>query len=183
MTTLLESLLPEATTRLRALSAAAENVDWPTHVAQTRGWRKANEAYHAQQEAQGYVEMQHLLVALGLRPPLTPEVVRDVLQTAVELYLQTEATTAVVQAAQDGVQIKVSRCPLFDRFADPSWQGVTACGCFSRIDGWHDALGVPADVELVTNRKWDDPVCHIIFHLPDKRRIGSTPAPAAGAVR
>ena len=182
MTTLLATLPPETTTQLRALAAAAENVDWPTHLVQTRGWRKTNETYHAQQRAQGYVEMQHMIAALSLRPPLAPEMVRDALQTAVELYLQTEATTAVAQAAQDSVRIKVSRCPLFERFSDPSWTGVTACGCFSRFDGWYEALGVPPKVELVTNRKWDDPVCEIILHLPLERLASDKrdPVPTAG---
>jgi len=37
-------------------------------------------------------------------------------------------------------------------------------------------------VELVTNRKWDDPVCEILLHLPLERLASDKrdPVPTAG---
>jgi hypothetical protein len=182
MEELLASLSQDTVTRLRGLTAAAADVAWPERVAQARGWRAANELYHAQQRAQGQVEMDRLLGALGLRSPLAPQALRDVIETGIALYLQTEATTAVAQANGEGVRLTLRRCPLFERFSDPSWAGVTACGCFSRLDGWYEALGVPPEVELVANREWDHPVCEIILRLPLDRPAGDKrdPEPTVG---
>jgi hypothetical protein len=142
MTALLESIPETTLSRLRRLGHVAENVDWPAHLARRKGWQVANHTYQAQQRAQGSIEMEALLGALDLQPPLAPEQRRDVLITAVEVYLQTEETTAEAHPEADGVRIDACRCPLYERFVDPGWHGLSACGCFARIMGWHDALGM-----------------------------------------
>lgn len=182
MTLLLASLSEDVMARLRDFAAAAEDINWPTHVAQARGWRTANEIYHAQQRTQGRSEMAHLLAALNLRLPLSLPLLQETFQAAITVFLHTEATTAAAQADGEGVRLALSRCPLFDRFTDPSWAGITACGCFSRFDGWYEALGVPADVELVTNRKWDDPDCQVILRLPSEHPTDSLQEPASTSI-
>src|SRR5581483_3595177 len=114
----------------------------------------------------GMAEMSALLDALGKTPPLGVDEMRDVLLTAVELYFKGEGIVAEVAAEDDRIVLSVSRCPIFDRFQDESWHGITACGCFSRRRGWYDALGVASGDELVLNRKWDDPICQTVIHLP-----------------
>jgi hypothetical protein len=166
MATMLEGLSEETRTRLRALAARAEAVEWPSHVAAAEGAAAANREYHARQSQQGADEMIQLLTALGLEPPLPPEQVKDVLLTAIALFLHTDGVEATARPAGDVIVLNVSRCPIYERFTDPTWRGVTACGCFSRRQGWYDALGVPRDEELVLNRKWDDPICETAVHLP-----------------
>ncbi len=166
MTAVRKRLSEETQTRLRELARAAEAVDWPSEVARREGWLAANTRYHAAQRAQGTAEMEALLAALGVRPPLPPDLLREVLHTAIATFLDTEGIAAEVESTADGLALNVRRCPIFDRFTEPGWAGVTACGCFARRQGWYDALGIPRDEDLVFNRKWDDPLCRVEIHLP-----------------
>jgi hypothetical protein len=166
MTAVRERLSDETRARLRELAAAAEAVEWPGVVARYEGWAAANRQYQARQRAQGEAEMVAVLDALALQLPLGPDAVAEALLTAIAVYLHTDGIAATVERSSDGLVLDVHRCPIYDHFADPTWRGVTACGCFARRLGWYDALGIPRDEDLVLNRKWDDPVCRTAIHLP-----------------
>ncbi len=165
MTTVLNRLSKETQAQLRALARSAERVDWPSEIARREGWVAANARYHAAQRAQGAAEMAALLAALGVRPPLPPDTLREVVRVAIATFLNTEDIEAEVEPTADGLAVNVRRCPIFDRFTQPGWGGVTACGCFARRQGWYDVLGIPRDEELIFNRKWDDPLCRVLIHL------------------
>lgn len=165
MTRLLERLSGEALEQLRRAARTAENVDWPSHLAQARGWRAANEAYQADQRTLGRIEMEALLEALALNPPLDDDTAVDLLVAASELFLHTDGIDATVRREGGGVRVDVSRCPIYDRFVQSGWHGVTACGCFARRGGWYDALGLRAEEDLIMNRKWGDPVCEVAVRL------------------
>ncbi len=167
MTRLLETLPVEARRRLRAISRTAEDVYWPALLAKELGWRVANRLYQTEQRRLGRLEMMALLEALNLRPPLGPELAREVLLTAIEFYLRSNGIAAYPRLEGDRIRIDVSHCPIIERLENPSWQGVTACGCFARRRGWYDALGIQVDEHLVLNRKWGDHVCRLILRLPE----------------
>jgi hypothetical protein len=151
---------------LRTRAREAEALTWPPGDVRPYGALDANLAYHARQRRLGAEEMRALLTALGMTPPLSPADVREVLLTAIALYLHTDGITADTSIEDDRIVVNISRCPIYDRFADEEWHGLTACGCFSRRFGWYDVLGLPADEELLMNRKWDDPICRTAIHLP-----------------
>jgi len=162
---LLESLPADVRERLSTLGRRAEDVDWPVVLARSQGWQVANAAYQAAQRQWGAEEMQALLRALALEPPLGPELAGEVLLAAIELYFHTSRTDANVSVEDEGLRIDISRCPVFERFTDFRWGGLTACGCFARRRGWYQAMGAEADEELVTLRKWGDPVCELVVRL------------------
>jgi len=163
---LLESLPADVRERLSALGRPAEDVDWPVELARSQGWQVANAAYQAAQRQWGVDEMRALLRALALEPPLGPERAREVLLVAIELYFHTSRTDVNVSVEDEGLRIDISRCPVFERFTDFRWGGLTACGCFARRRGWYQAMGAEADEELVMIRKWGDPVCELVVRLP-----------------
>lgn len=175
MTRLLESLSPAVRYWLSSLARLAEDMDWPVRLARSEGWRVANKAYQAEQRKLGATEMQALLGHLNLEPPLGPALAREVLLTAIELYLHTEQTTALARLEDDTIRVDVSRCPIFDRFMDVRWYGLTACACFARRNGWYEVLGVRADEELVMTRKWGDPVCDLRIHMPAPMALAAKP--------
>lgn len=163
MSRLLDDLPEDVQQRLRALGGPAEDVDWPVALAQSQGWQVANAAYQGAQRQWGISEMEALLRALDLQPPLGPPLACEVLLAAAELYFPTSRTDAHVSVEGEGLRIDISRCPVFERFTDPRWGGLTACGCFARRRGWYQAMGVKGDEELVMIRKWGDPVCELVI--------------------
>ena len=165
MSRLLESLPVDVRKRLSTLGRPAEDVDWPVALARSQGWQVANAAYQAAQRQWGVDEMRALLSALALEPPLDPALACEVLLTAIELYFHTSRTDANVSVEDEGLRIDISRCPVFERFMDVRWGGLTACGCFARRRGWYQAMGVEVDEELVMIRKWGDPVCELVIRL------------------
>jgi hypothetical protein len=182
MSRLLDSLSTDVRLRLRTLGQPAEDVDWPVALARNQGWQVANAAYLAAQRQWGVNEMQALLRALDLEPPLDPAMTREVLLAAIELYFHTSRTDADVTVEDNRLRIDISRCPVFERFTDFRWGGLTACGCFARRRGWYQAMGIEADEELVTLRKWGDPVCELVIRLASPATV-AVPMHYAGAAR
>ena len=166
MARLLEGLPADIRERLTTLGRPAEDVDWPVVLARGQGWQVANAAYQAAQRQWGAGEMRALLRALALEPPLDRALAREVILAAIELFFHTSRTDADVTVEDEGLRIDISRCPVFERFTDVRWGGLSACGCFARRRGWYQALEMKADEELVTLRKWGDPVCELIVRLP-----------------
>ena len=166
MSRLLESLPADVRERLSRLGRPAEDVDWPVVLARSQGWQVANAAYQVAQRQWGATEMRGLLQALHLGPPLDPELAGEVLLAAIELYFHTSRTDAHVSVEDEALRIDISRCPVFERFTDVRWGGLSACGCFARRRGWYQAMGLKADEEVVLLRKWGDPVCELVVRLP-----------------
>lgn len=175
MTRLLESLSPAGRYWLSGLARLAEDMEWPVRLARSEGWRVANKAYQAEQRRLGAIEMQALLGHLNLEPPLAPALAREVLLTAIELYLHTEQTVALARLEDGTIRVDVSRCPIFDRFMDVRWYGQTACACFARRKGWYEVLGVRADEELVMTRKRGDPACDLRIRMPAPMTLAAQP--------
>lgn len=165
MTSALEALAPPERQRLSRLAEKAEEIEWPACMAEESGWRAANEAYQAYQRRLGAAEMRALLKALGLRPPLSQEQQREVLLAAVEIFLHTGRIEAQTRRQAGTIEVDVVRCPLMERFMDPRWFGLTACGCFARRKGWYEALEAPVAEDLVMCRKWGDPVCEFVLEV------------------
>ena len=166
MPKLLESVSPAGRYWLSGLAHLAEDMDWPVRLARSEGWRVADKAYQVEQRRLGATEMQALLGHLNLEPPLDPALAREVLLTAIELYLHTEQTVALARLEEETIRVGVSRCPIFDRFMDVRWYGQTACACFARRKGWYEALGVRANEKLVMTRKRGDPACDLRIRMP-----------------
>jgi hypothetical protein len=163
------------------MAEIAEDIQWPACLAGDSGWRTANEAYQAHQRRLGASEMQALMDALHLRPPVDEAQRQELLLAAVDLFLQTRRTETKIRRSEDRIEVDVVRCPLMERFMDPRWYGLTACGCFARRKGWYDTLGAPVDDELVMCRKWGDPICEFVLQVrkPDSNcesTSGSEPA-------
>ena len=167
----LQSLATSERNRLSRMAEAAEDIQWPACLAGDSGWRAANEAYQSHQRRLGASEMQALIESLQMSPPFDQGQRHELLCAAVELFLQTARTETKTRCDENRIEVDVARCPLMDRFMDPQWYGLTACGCFARRKGWYDTLGAPVEEELAMCRKWGDPICEFVLQVesPAKR--------------
>ncbi len=181
MDRLLLGISAEVKERLRALSREAEDVKWPARLAAAEGWARANAAYQARQRELGCAEMRALLEALGLQPPLDAPLLRSITVAAVKLFLLTDETAAEVHVGDSHIRVDVTLCPIFSRFENPRWVGLTACGCFARRWGWYQALGIPPREVLISLRKWGDPACEFIIRMsaPVSVRVDAAAEPIA----
>ncbi|HET9477145.1 MAG TPA: hypothetical protein VFP63_06630 [Dehalococcoidia bacterium] len=161
----LQSLATSERDRLSRMAEAAEDIQWPACLAGDSGWRAANEAYQSHQRRLGASEMQALIASLNMSPPFDQGQRHELLCTAVELFLQTARTQTETRCDDNRIEVDVARCPLMDRFMDPRWYGLTACGCFARRKGWYDTLGAPVAEELAMCRKWGDPICEFVLQV------------------
>ncbi len=166
MSKLLDSLSQETRQELRGLCQAAEDIDWPWKLALGRGWRVANPEYQRVQRELGLQEMTALLAALALAPPVSPAAAKNLVIAATQLFMVTDEFRVVSRTKKGELRLFGTRCPLYERFLDERWQGLTACGCFARRRGWYAALGGGITEELIMNRKWGDPACQVIVRIP-----------------
>jgi len=171
MTAMLDTLSATDQSRLRDLTRLAEDIDWPSDVARAKGWRVANEEYHHRQRDLGRCEMQALMTMLDLAPGMQPARAKDVVMAAAEVYLQTDMMRVVSRVKNGELRLYSTRCPLYERFLDRGWGGLTACGCFARRQGWFDALDTDLEEDLLMNRKWGDPVCQVAVHEKEQHAL------------
>ncbi len=165
MTAMLDALSATDQARLRDLTDLIEDIDWPSDVARSEGWRVANDEYHRRQRDLGRREMQALMASLHLASGMEAARATEVVVTATAVYLQTDKMRVVSRVKDGELRLYSTRCPLYERFLDHRWGGLTACGCFARRRGWFDALGADLEEELLMNRKWGDPVCQVAVRV------------------
>lgn len=165
MTAMLGTFSPEDRMALLGEIGATEDVDWPTALAREAGWRAANVEYQRRQREAGRREMRALMASAGVAPGMDAERAFEVVAEATRTFLQTDATRAVTRIRDGELRLYTTRCPLYVRFLDHGWGGLTACGCFARRQGWFDAIGAGLEEELVMNRKWGDPACQTVVRV------------------
>ena len=162
MNSLIDRLSEDEREEIREWTAIAEDVEWPAQVARYHGWLAANASYHTLQQQLGYREMRGLMDALEIEPPVDRATAEELVTAATELCMQTGKTRVVSRTKNDELHLYSTKCPLYELFTNPRWQGLTACGCFSRRRGWYAALSGVLGEDLVKSRKWGDPVCEVI---------------------
>jgi len=112
----------------------------------------------------GHLEMSLLMKGRGLTAPVSEPGRTQLLRAAVELFQVDTAAGgdgSLESVDATNIEICVRRCPLIEHCEATNWQGLTACGCFSRRRGWHRALGVEMGEDLLENLKWGDGRCRI----------------------
>jgi hypothetical protein len=166
MNSLLDRLTEADREEFREWSAIAEDVEWPAQVARDHGWLSANASYHTLQEQLGYREMHGLMDLLAIEPPVDRALAEELVTAATELCMQSDRMRVVSRAKNGEMHLYSTNCPLYELFMNPRWQGLTACGCFSRRKGWYAALAGVLGEELVKSRKWGDAVCEVIVAPP-----------------
>lgn len=168
MSALLDTLSATDLQALRATTREAEDIQWPVTIARVEGWVAANAEYHRRQRNLGRAEMEALMAAAHVDPGVDADTARELIITATELYLHTEGVE-VASSIEDGeLHLYATRCPVYERFLDISWGGLTACGCFARRQGWFEALKVDLEEEVVMNRKWGDLACAFVIRSLDE---------------
>ena len=173
----IETLATSDREQLSRLAELAEDIQWPACFAGDSGWSAANEAYQTHQRRLGACEMQALLDVLHLTPPLSDSQREELLLTAIDLFLHTGRIQAETRHDENRIEVDISVCPLMDRFMNPRWFGLTACGCFARRRGWYDTLRAPVEEDLAMCRKWGDPICEFVLQV--RRRVGEGEAIAS----
>jgi hypothetical protein len=154
--------------RLRAASDAATAASEQRFCG--RNWRETGTEYFRAQRQTGLTEMGALLQTLKLAPPLSKDGLSTVLMLASDIFLGAALGDARLIPIQDGgLRLEVAVCPMYHRLLEERSphqpDGMTACSCTSRRQGWYDALQVVGWDEVMTNKKWGDPSCAAIIHI------------------
>jgi hypothetical protein len=109
-------------------------------------------------------------------PPVDRSLAEELVKAATELCMQTDKMRVVSRVKAGELHLYSTTCPLYEHFVNARWQGLTACGCFSRRRGWYEALLGALGEELRKSRKWGDPVCEVVVAPPGELSAGESVA-------
>lgn len=160
MASLLERLSPQVREELRARHPPESDESWVFRVAEASGWREANERYLANQRERGRAEMAALMAALAIPRVDSADLAAELIEAAYQLYMPPERYQGSVErVGQRVLNIRIVRCPTFQKIEEGSWHGVTACGSWHRRQGWYEAMGIQARDSLISEQKWGEEAC------------------------
>ena len=143
-----------------------EPTGWVIEVVHKHGWEEATKEYLQQEQRRGRDEMESLMAALRLSPPLSATEAADLVTAALNLYLPPgEAPDAVRRLSPTAVRARVCHCPTYRRVEESEWRGVTACGSWHRRQGWYHALELRAVDSILGESKWGDEACEAVIEF------------------
>jgi hypothetical protein len=157
--------LPEAQRRLlHDEFQALQPTRWVSEIARQKDWRAANEEFLRHERGAGKTEMQHLMTALGLSPPISAETAADLTVAAVTLLLAPTSTGDFVWRVDErSVRLRICACPTLKRLEAQHGRGVTACGSWHRRKGWYEAMGIRASDSVLAESIWGDEACEALI--------------------
>jgi hypothetical protein len=126
---------------------------WFMSVAQEFGLEAANKLNKRVCRALGEAEMRRLVKALGIAPPTNVQELVRVVERAFRLFTPPPLMELEVRVVDDrsyGAWMK--RCFIHDNVVKAGIGASYVCAAFDRIQGWHEALGVPLAEEPPTLR-------------------------------
>ncbi len=159
----------------------AQQALWAEEVARRWGWRVANAIYHETQRRVGRLEMSLIMERGGCAAPCSDGERVALLRKAAALFHPGGGPESW-ELQEDGggaLALEVRACPAFARYEATDWQGLTACGCFSRRLGWYEAMGLDVQEELQATRKWGDESCRMVLRFPTASEDVGPPETAA----
>jgi len=117
---------------------------WFSAVAGEFGIDAANRLNHRNVRAIGRTEMHRLMKALGAPPSGGLADAMRLFDAARALYVPPPATEADVGPAGDAAYtMRIRRCFVAEDIVRAGIAEVYECAVFDRIEGWHDAWGLP----------------------------------------
>jgi hypothetical protein len=117
---------------------------WYMAVAGEFGLEAANRLNRRVCRALGEAEMRRLVKALGVAQPTTVQELAEVIEVAFRVFAPPPLTQLEIQVVDnDSYEGWMKRCFIHDNITKAGIGSVYICAAQDRIQGWHDALGLP----------------------------------------
>jgi len=117
---------------------------WFMAVAEEYGLEAANRLNRRICRALGEVEMRRFAAALGIAPPKTVRALVEVMTRAMHFFAPAPLTRFELWAIDDwSYGAWMRHCFIHENVIRAGIASCYVCAAFDRIQGWHDALGLP----------------------------------------
>jgi hypothetical protein len=117
---------------------------WFMSVAQEFGLEAANRLNKRVCRALGEAEMRRLLKAVGVARPTTVQELVQVIETAFRIFAPSPLTELEIRVVDDrSYEASMKHCFIHANITKAGIGASYVCAAFDRVQGWHDALGVP----------------------------------------
>jgi hypothetical protein len=145
---------------------------WYMAVVQEFGVEAANRLNRRVCRALGVAEMRRLVRALGIAAPKTVQELVRVIEAAFRFFAPPPLTQLEIRIIDDhSYQARMKRCFIHDNITKAGISDFYICAAHDRIQGWHDALGLPLAEEpsALPCAKVEGQECHpvIAFQPPE----------------
>jgi hypothetical protein len=144
---------------------------WYRVVAREYGLEATNRLNKQVCRALGKAEMHRLVKALGIAAPTTAQELVQVIEAAFRLFTPPPLTQLEIRVVNDhSYEAWMKRCFIHDNITKAGIAPFYICAAGDRIQGWHEALGLPLAEEPPTRHcpKSQGQECRpvIAFQLP-----------------
>ena len=117
---------------------------WFMSVAQEFGLEAANRLNKRTCRALGEAEMRRFVKALGIAGPTTVQELVPVIEAAFRVFVTPPLTQAEIRVVDDrSYEVWIKRCFIHDNTTKAEIDPFYICAAFDRVQGWHEALGMP----------------------------------------
>jgi len=124
---------------------------WYMAVVQEFGLEAANRLNRRVCRALGEAEMRRLIRALGIAAPTTVQELVQVIEAAFRFFAPPPLTQLEIRVVDDHTyEALMKRCFIHDNITKAGIAHFYICAASDRIQGWHDALGLPLAEEPPT---------------------------------
>ena len=122
----------------------AHDARWFRSVAEEFGLEAANRVNKRACRALGEAEMHRLVKALGVAGPTTVQELVRVIEAAFRLFTPPPLMELEIRVVDDrSWEGWMKRCFIYDNIRKAGIGPFYVCAAIDRIQGWHEALGVP----------------------------------------
>jgi hypothetical protein len=117
---------------------------WYMTVAQEFGVEAANRLNKRVCRALGKAEMRRLVRALGIAEPRTVQELVQVVKAAFRFFAPPPLTQLEIRVVDDhSYEALMKRCFIHDNISRAGIASSYVCAAYDRVQGWHEALGLP----------------------------------------
>jgi len=117
---------------------------WYMAVAREYGLEAANRLNKQVCRALGEAEMRRLIRALGIAAPTTVQELVPVIEAAFRFFAPSPLTQLEIRLVDDhSYEAWLKRCFIYDNITKAGIASFYVCTAYDRVQGWHDALGLP----------------------------------------
>jgi hypothetical protein len=117
---------------------------WYMAVAEEFGLEAGNRLNRRVCRALGKAEMRRLIRALGIGAPKTMQELVQVIEAAFRFFAPPPLTQLEIRVVDDhSYATWMKRCFIHDNIKEAGIAAFYVCAALDRIQGWHEALGLP----------------------------------------
>lgn len=138
---------------------------WFFHVASELGFSKANQMNMTVNRAVGKMEMKNFLAASGLSANEIQQNLLDIMEANLKLCAADVFSIRHFKQIGDSIELVMDECAAHTGTAKAGYAGNYECACFTRIEGWLDAMNIRGNVSIASSLLKGDDHCKIVLNL------------------